>query len=84
MALHVQTINPMLLPLLLMVRHWLTHYHLEEKQSFGEYVTLDVQPTKSTTLLFCATFSRNDIVFDVYLASSLKAQIRTKCGREGR
>ena len=51
------------------------------QRTFGEYAMLDVLPK---VRWFCSTFYRTDIVFDVYLATSLKAEARTKRGQGGR
>ena len=51
------------------------------QRKFGEYATLDVLLKVQS---FCSTFNRTDIVFDVYLATSLKAETRTKRGQGGR
>ena len=51
------------------------------KRTFGEYEMLDVLPKVQS---FCSSFNRSDIVFDVYLPTSLKAEIRTKRGQGGR
>ena len=45
------------------------------QRTFGEYAMLDVLPIVQS---FCSTYNRTDIVFDVYLATSLKAETRTK------
>ena len=52
----------------------------QSQKTFGEYATLDVLPKVQ---LICAPFNRTVIVFGVYLASSLKAETRTKRGQGG-
>ena len=50
-------------------------------KTFGEYAMLDVLPKVQA---FCSTYNRTDIVFDVYLTTSLKAETRTKRGQGSR
>ena len=50
-------------------------------KTFGEYAMLDVLPKVQA---FCSTYNRTDIVFDVYLTASLKAETRTKRGQGNR
>ena len=48
------------------------------KRTFGEYAMLDVLPKVQS---FCSFINRTDIVFDVYLPTSLKAETQTKRGQ---
>jgi hypothetical protein len=50
-------------------------------KTFKEYATLDVLPAIYT---YASKYQRTDIVFDVYLASSLKSETRSKRGSGAR
>ena len=52
-----------------------------KSRTFEEYATLDVFPKVQS---YSSSYDRTDIVFDVYLPSSLKSETRTKRGQGAR